>query len=295
MNDNSMKQLYLACASSLGYGDLTTVKTGTEERKTIITECADGYIAATKSGDEGKRSAYISALMLLFWGEISKMAEKCKAVKELEYEDFASKLYECINTACEYHAWESGKHNAEQCIRSVIASRGTAAILYESNLDKNKLNYNTCSLDLNIETGEDRETTILDTIEDEDANKFKSEFGARHFIQGVIDRGDIMSAIILDVAVFFNSWKEVNKLKTAIDETSGEQYEYKMKHYEFSKTDLTKTLRSLPRNYKEYFLANYTVKELLFDAALSRIQAVNSAGITKLLNALKLQGQALRA
>ena len=125
---NLIKNSYLNSAKGLGLGDLTKVKTGPDRAK-LITDIANAYCTATDNSDEDARDMNLSGLMLLFWGEVNKMQEKCKAVKGYEFEDFVMVLFNCIETACKYRAWQDGSVNAEQCIRSVIASRGAAAIL----------------------------------------------------------------------------------------------------------------------------------------------------------------------
>jgi len=283
---DTMKGMYIACASALGYGDVTKIKTGTELRKKLITECADGYIKATEDGDETKRSQYISALMLMFWGEIGKMADKCKAVSELEYDDFASKLYECINTACEYHAWKDGKHTAEACIRATIGSRGAAAILYESNLDKNKANVNNYSLDAAINDDEGHEVTKLDLLEDEDENiANKVEDPAIRVIQNFLDRNKPVEAIMLDTAAFGDCVKQNKETLKAIDPETEKEYKYVKVTNEFWTYKLIQTLSSLPADYFDYFKSRYDVNDAVLQAAIDKIKATPN---TKLYKAWEL-------
>jgi len=281
---DTLKKTYIACANGLGLGDLTKVNAG-PERVELINKCADGYIESTEKKNEVKRSQYISALMLLFWAEIGKMADKCKAVSEYEYEDFATQLYKCIETACGYHAWKDGKHNAEQCIRAVIASRGAAAILYESNLDKNKSNVNICSLDSVIDEDSEKETTRLDLLEDDSANNYIGDLRARLVIQKIVDNGDLLDSIILDNLAFGDSIKTTKETKVEVDDETGEEYKYTTSSSEFSERLLVSTLSNLPNNYKADFMKKYNVNEGAVDAAIKRIKAVNSTKLYTYIHA----------
>lgn len=278
---DTMKSFYITCASTLGLGDLTKVKTGTSERKDLITKCADGYIKATKEGDEELRSAYISALMLLFWGEIKKMADKCKAVSGYDYEDFATKLYECINIACEYQGWVKDSNlTAEQCIRSVIASRGAAAILYESNLDKNKINVNMYSLDTPLTDDEGHETTRLDLIGDE--TSLTSDTTAEQFVQTYINNNKVIEAIILDTIAFDDCNKYTKKTITVKDEND-EDMKVNKTSSEFWAYRLVQLVSTLPDDYFKRFKNKYTINDLVLEAAINKIRASNNQKLYKYL------------
>lgn len=278
---DTMKSFYITCASTLGLGDLTKVKTGTLERKDLITKCANGYIEATNKSDERLRSAYISALMLLFWGEIKKMADKCRTVATLDYEDYATKLFECINTACEYQGWvKDSKLTAEQCIRSVIASRGAAAILYESNLDKNKVNANTCSLDAPLTDDEGHETTRLDLVSDE--TSLDSDLSAKQFVQSYINSNKIIEAIILDTIAFDNCNKYTKKTTIVKDENDKDTKVNKVTT-EFWAYKLVQLVSSLPDDYFKSFKTKYSINDLVLEAAINKIRASNNQKLYKYL------------
>lgn len=278
---DTMKQLYIECASSLGFGDLTKVKTGTPERKFLVNTCADGYIKATKDGDDALRSSYISALMLLFWGEIGKIADKCKGVKDYEYEDFATKLYECINTACEYQGWvKDPSLTAEQCIRSVIASRGAAAILYESNLDKNKANVNTASLDMPVNDDDGRVTTRLDLIEDE--NEKITGNPAIALIQSYITKNKIIEGIMLDL-IAFDDCNKYTKTSMTVKDENDEDIKINKVSSEFWAYRLVQLLSNLPEDYFNYFKNRYSVNDSFLKAAIEKIKSSNNQKLYKYL------------
>lgn len=288
--NNSMKSLYIECASLLGLGDLTKVKAGTEERKNIITTCANGYIKATEEGDERNRSAYISALMLLFWGEINKMADKCKGVSNMDYEDFATKLYECINIACDYNAWKDGKYTAEACIRSVIASRGAAAILYESNLEKNKINANLYSLDSVVSDSDGREVSLGDLVEGEDSNFMENYNSVNYLIQKYINENKVMESIFLDNIAFSDCFKTVKSKASFIDGNSEEQ-SYTKSSSEFWLYRLIQTIAGLDENYFDYFKNKYLVNDAVLTQVKDRLSKLSTTKLrvvlTKTLSGVK--------
>ena len=277
---DSIKSFYISCASTLGLGDLTKVKTG-DERAEIVTKCANGYIKATKEGDESLRSAYISALMLLFWGEIKKMADKCRTVATLDYEDYATKLFECINTACESQGWiKDPDLKAEQCIRSVIATRGRAATFYESNLNKNKVNANICSLDTPLTDDEGHEVTRLDLVSDE--TSLVSDLSAKQFVQSYINSNKIIEAIILDTIAFDNCNKYTKKTVVVKDENDKENKVNKVTT-EFWAYKLVQLVSSLPDDYFKSFKTKYSINDLVLEAAINKIRASNNQKLYKYL------------
>ena len=283
MTESTMKQMYITCASALGFGDLTKVKTGTERRKQLITDCADGYCEATDKGEQEKRNQYISALMLLFWGEIGKMVDKCKAVRELEYEDFASKLFECISNACNYRAWKKGKCTAEQCIRQSIASRGAPAVLYESNLDKNIANINNYSLDAESDGDENSRTTHLDLVEDPSADaKFAVQDPVSAVIQMYLDKNRVIEGIIFDL-IAYTDCRRHKKEKYAASTSEGEEESGVKVTSEFWAHKLVQTISKLPEDYSNYFRSKYDVDATILQSALERIKASNNQKLYKYL------------
>lgn len=281
----SLRQAYIDCAATLGLGDLTKVKTGTKERRNLVTICADGFINATKAGEEEKRSAYISALMLLFWGEINKMADKCKGVPGLDYNDFVMKLYECINIACDYNAWAGGKHTAEACIRTVIASRGAAATLGESNLDKKKANANIYSLDTTISDEDGREVTLGDAIYDDEEEELEmADLNVKWLIQSFINKNKIIEGIILD-SIAYNDVQRVTKEKHTRTDYKGNTYDYTTSTAEFWSYKLVQVLSKLPENYFDYFFNKYGVKDIELKTAIDRIKSCNNQKLYKMIEA----------
>ena len=80
----------------------------------------------------------MSALLLRYWYKNDPMYQKVKSCG-YDRNDVFNKIYECIEVACDYHAWQDpAKHtNAQACINQVLAGRGVPAMVYEANLQKN--------------------------------------------------------------------------------------------------------------------------------------------------------------
>ena len=104
--------------------DLVTIASVLPQRyeKYDITELADNYCKALDEKDDYNINLYLSTLLLRFWYVIDKMYQRCKN-NGVEREDCFYRLYECINAACHYRAWQNpDKHtNAQACINQVLA------------------------------------------------------------------------------------------------------------------------------------------------------------------------------
>lgn len=249
----NIKKEFVSAAARLHLGDLSKMKTLTEERKAAIAFCADGYIDAKEAGDEARKNECAAGLMLLFWGEVAKMAEKCRGVPGMEYDDYVMKLYECIDIACDYKAWRANpKLTPEQCIRSVLGSRGTAAIIYEANLIKNQANVGCASLDAPID--DDDGANWIDVCRSSDEVAMSD--AAEALVQAQLDAGKIVEGVVLDVVAFGDAFDDGFKSRRA-----------------------TAALASLPDGYEGYFSSKYSVPEDSLRAALSAIKKANSRKI----------------
>lgn len=281
---NIIKKQFIELASGLHLGNLTNIKPG-PERVGLITKISDMYCAATDENNEVLRNQTISALMLLFYGEISKMQEKCKAIKELSYEDFVSKLYECIEVAMSYRTWQKdSKTTAEACIRSCIASRGAAAILYDSNRDKNKANVNSYSLDdIAYNNSENDTVSRGDLVEDSSEVAFKENLALSSFIQSYLDKNKIIEGIILDTIVTEDCIKYSTITEKGINTDTGEEVKYKTTSRKFWAYKVVQFLTSLPENYFAYFSKKYKIEDLKLQAALDSLKTTPRTKLNKFL------------
>ena len=254
----------------------TGIKYDTEGRE-VIQQMADGYCLAKDTGDERKKNMYISGLMLRFWYAINKIKEK-SPVQGLDYTDFMAWLHEAIEYACKYRAWQdpARKVNAQQAINQCIETIRMQKY-YSFNLQKNKANFNTMSLEVPAE--EDGKATLLDTLVDEDAaEKARIAKGANAaicLIQDHIDKNKIVEAIILDT-IAFNDTQKVTKTVVQYINEDGEEQKRTQRTSEFYPFRCVQALNNLPDNYIAYFCKQYKVGEKELEAAVNTIRKANN-------------------
>lgn len=220
--------------------------------------------------------------MLKFWYQISNMYEKTKTCGKYDYEDYSFILFECISTACskEHRAWQKDKKlSAQSCINQVIATRGVAQIMYESNLAKNQANVPANQIYLDATVGGDDDMLVSDSFgkEDEALN-----YRPKGLIQHFIDNNKIIEAIILDNIAFDNCMRTKSTKKTYVDE-DGKESNYKVETNEFYARQCVQSLVHLPTNYLDYFKKSYTIETKKLSAALDGIKSSNTTKLNKFL------------
>ena len=253
--------------------------------KDVIQVMLDRYCEAKDNNDERNKNKYIAGLMLRFWYVISKLKER-SPIKGLDYTDFYSWLYEAIEYACKYRAWQdpTKKINAQQCINQCIETIRMQKY-YDLNLHKNKLNVNTYSLDAPCE--EDCKLTLLDTIADENyeddidyQNGVETAYG---LIQHCVDKKKLVEAIILDTIAFNDVHKVTKKVVKTVDD-EGHSYKYTQHTSEFWPFKCVQILSNLPDNYADYFCKHYKVVVKELEAALGAIRKANNQKLYKYLD-----------
>ena len=132
---------------SLKYAAILKQCKGIDYETANVNVLADGYCKAMDEGDEQNKNLFISALILRFWFVIKKLQDKSPGMG-LEITDFFNWLYEAIEYACKYRAWQdpTKKVNAQQAINQCIETIRVQKY-YDLNLQKNKVNQMTFSLD----------------------------------------------------------------------------------------------------------------------------------------------------
>ena len=257
----------------------------TEPGREVIQLMMDRYCEAKDKNDSNNKNKYIAGIMLRFWHVINKLKEK-SPIQGLDYSDYFAWLYEAIEYACKYRAWQNPekKTNAQQCINQCIETIRLQKY-YDLNLQKNKSNVNTYSLE--AELSDDGRTTLLDTLVDEEAlEKERLNSGASaaiDLIQTCINRKQLVEAIILDT-IAFNDVQKVTKtvVKTVDDE--GNSYKHTRQTSEFWPYKCVQILSNLPEDYATYFCEHYNViTEELF-AALGAIRKANNQKLYKFLD-----------
>jgi hypothetical protein len=256
-----------------------------EKGRDVIQVMLDRYCLAKDTNDEHRKNMYIAGLMLRFWYVIGKLQSR-SPIPGLEYDDFMGWLYEAIEYACKYRAWQNPAKNtnAQQCINQCIETIRVQKY-YDLNLQKNKVNQMTFSLD--AEFDEDGETTLMDTLVDEEAET-KREFDestavANSLIQRCINNKKIVEAIILDT-IAFNDVQKVHKKVIKDVDSEGNSIRYTQTSSEFWSFRCVQILSNLPVDYASYFKKHYNVLEPELEAALSVIRAANNQKLYRYLD-----------
>lgn len=255
-----------------------------EKGRDVIQLMLDRYCLAKDTNDERRKNLYISGLMLRFWYVISKLQAR-SPIPGLEYEDFMDWLYEAIEYACKYRAWQdpTKKVNAQQAINQCIETIRVQKY-YDLNLQKHKVNQMTFSLD--AEFNEDGESTLLDTLVDEDAETTRehqeSAEAAYALVQSCIDKKKIIEAIILDTIAFNDVQKVHKKVVKGVD-AEGNPTKYTQTSSEFWPFRCVQILSNLPIDYASYFKQHYQVIEPELEAAISAIRAANNQKLYRYL------------
>lgn len=255
-----------------------------EKGRDVIQVMIDRYCLAKDTGDEHRKNLYIAGLMLRFWYTISKLQSR-SPIPGLDYDDFIGWLYDAIEYACKYRAWQNPekKTNAQQAINQCIETIRVQKY-YELNLQKNKINQLTISLDAEFDSPS--ETTLLDTLVDADAEATRelSEGAevAHTLIQSCINKKKLVEAIILDTIAFNDAEKVTKKVVKSVD-FEGNPTRYTQTTREFWKFRCVQLLGSLPQDYASYFKQHYQVVEPELEAALSAIKAANNQKLYRYL------------
>lgn len=257
-------------------------------QKLTVEELADGYCDAKDAGIEEIKNYYISALILRFWNKIDMLNRACPNIG-LSYEDFFFWVYEAIEYACKYRAWQNPEKNVNakqainQCINTIRLQH-----YYEYNLDKHRVNIGCGSLDEPLDADEDM--TLGDTLVSEDSEmdySLAGYFDAAEVVQGYINDGRIVDAIITDTMAF-NPVEPLRRTKRVV---KGEErwVEHSTEFWPFM---LCKTLNNLPDSYRTYFTTKYRIDSEKLDMTLQTIKTSSNQKIYKWIdrtrNALKL-------
>ena len=251
----------------------------------VIQVMLDGYCLAKDTKDETRKNMYIAGLMLRFWYVINKLKVR-SPIQGLDYIDFMGWLYEAIEYACKYRAWQNPAKNTNaqqainQCIETIRVQK-----YYDLNLQKNRANVNTYSLDAT--TDDDGKTTKLDTLVDEDALEemaiTEDTESVHYLIQTYINKKKLVEAIILDTIAFNDVQKVTKKVVKGVD-TDGNPTKYTQCTSEFWPFRCVQILSNLPENYATYFHKHYSVSKNEFDAALTAIRTANNQKLYRYLS-----------
>jgi CRISPR/Cas system-associated protein Cas5 (RAMP superfamily) len=140
---------------------------------------------------------------------------------------------------------------------------------------------------LDAEFDEDGESTLLDTIVDEDAEAAReNQEGAEAayaLVQSCIDKKKLIEAIILDT-IAFNETERVKKETTYTFDEDGKKHKYTKTYTEFWPFKAVQILSKLPTSYADYFGNTYNVNPAELDKALESVRAATNQKLYKYLD-----------
>lgn len=205
-----------------------------------------------------KRDCYLSALVLKFLYNINKFYDAFKTFNSYSKEDYISNIYESINVACKYRAWQKNNDYADKYIQQCINSN-LIALYYDYKDDRKKSDLPYMSVSIDKPLSSENESTLKDLIPSEDNSKGNMEL--KECIEKLIQNEYVLEAIIMDVKFFRNNTKN-------------------NKH-------LIKEFRGLNKNYIEYFNQKYDVCKLVVEDYLSKIKKFTFQNFLNKVSAFK--------
>lgn len=247
-----------------------------------IDELANKYCEKIDAADQDGASVYISALMLRFWYQVDKMYRKVYQLG-FEREDCVDKLYELIDVACQYRAWQNpAKHtNAQASINQVIATRGVPAIIGGYAYKKRAGKFYEVSMDSALDS--DSELTLRDTLAcDESEVTCDSTYS---IIQQCIKNNKVVEAIIADLIAHGDTLPfKVKEKKEKYVDSNGEERSIKTNTYEFWDAKVIKELDAIGSAYRKYFTDTYSISESLYDLATEVIKTSSASRKKKMIS-----------
>ena len=249
---------------------------------------ANKYLIAFKENDEIGKNGYIAMLMLRHWKDINKLYIKCKSVgNDLTVYDFSTIIYERIIYALNYQSWNREKIDvnllnktcstntkeipadkklpcAQACINMSISTE-IKNQFYFSNLDTNKANSLTLSLDkpLNLDA-DDMEMTLGSIIADSNSAKLFNPVDT--VVQMYLNKNKLMEAVIIDVIAngdttvqTSESKKEQQVIVNKDNHLEVSEVKIKNNYREFSRRTTVKLLKNLPENYDKIFAIKFKI------------------------------------
>lgn len=256
-----------------------------EPGRDVIQLMLDRYCEAVDAGDQRQMNKYISGLMLRFWNKVGEMMKKNTGLP-LDYDDYVSWLYEAIEYACKYRAWQDPTKNvnAQQAINMCVETIRKQHY-YQFNLAKHRANYNAYSIDSQI-SDDDGAPTLGDALVDEDdladREHFEADATAKAIIQACINDKKLVEAIILDT-IAHNNVERTTKKTVEYKDADGSTKKRVQVYREFWPYRCVQILSSLPETYTDYFGNKYVVNPVEFDKALEVIRNANNQKIYRML------------
>lgn len=247
---------------------------------------------------ERKMESYLAALLLRHWKDINNLYQKCKTCdSKNNIEDFSTIVYDRIMYAFKYKRWlDNPSLNAQQCINMAISTE-VKNQMYFSNLQKNVVNAtaHVTSLDKTIgKSSDDRETTLADTVADENSGCTFS--GVDSVIQEYINNNKVIEAIVIDTVAnnptiritsqtkTMEVEKQVKDKKTGEVKTEMETVKYKENYTEFWRYKAAEFLMNLPENYVDEFKKRFRISAEILMKAFTALSTAKNQKVYKYLD-----------
>lgn len=251
-------------------------------RNADITQLANGYCDADEAGDEDLRSKYFAALMVRYWFKIYDYDKSSKSSR-LEIEDYTSWLYEALELAFSNRRWRDPNNklytdkNGPDKVINMCCSTVRLRHYYTYNLDKNKINYLTDSIDRQVELYGDAAEAAQITSGSSNSSAIDT------IISMLVKDNKILEAIIVDGICYQDTFKEFKTKYNYKDEETGEEdVTYRYSH-EFNQHMLINHLKALVQDDEEvrsiflnYFGNSYGIEKDQYEDALTIIESSNN-------------------
>lgn len=244
------------------------------------TDLANGYCDADEAHDEEKRNQYYAAILLRYWYKIYDLYNSSKGLN-LELDDFFCWLSEAVDLAFYYRKWRdpSNKLYTDPNGPDKVIKRCIATIrlrhYYVFNLDKNRANYASDSIDRQIEVAGD----AAECLQTEDQTG--SDIKVKLIIDYFLSKNDYISAIIIDIIAYHASVTTTQTKHSYIDEETEEKIKYKKATSALNIRNIAACLKDLFKNYSNYFETKYTVD---LDKLYETIKIISESSKTELYN-----------
>lgn len=230
------------------------------------------------------RDSYIAALMLKFWDCVGKLYDKTKSVGCYEYEDFIGIMYERINYACKYRAWQKpdSKVNAQACINQAIATE-VKNIFYRANLDKSKANSACNKISMDTPIAGDDKMTIVDTLGECDP---QMESNVQYLVQSLLNRNNVTEAMIADVVAYGDCESDITERYSYVDKDNQVRRGTKTRQV-FSPRKTVRALNELSDSYISYFISKYAVKKEIAETCFKKIRNSDNQKLYKYISSFQ--------
>jgi hypothetical protein len=257
-----------------------------------IDELANNYVNAQENKDDLLAESYLAALILRHAFLIKKYSEK-PAKNYLNYttEDVVDWLITSLNLTLEEKSWNQKGYRFTTLLSNKIEYRCYQQKIYESKLQRNRLNYDNISLDTTVPDKDGEDKCLLDIIPAENSDYLSAEkqySKVDYIVQDLLDKNKIIEAIICDTIAYNNCEKVKN---TVVKETLSDNSVIKKKNCTRSLSKLTcaKLIRNFTSTkFTKEFTARYSsVSKNKIKTILSWIKKCSNKEIYSYIDATK--------